>query len=107
VRRVAGLVADISAGNREQSIGLQQVNLTLSELDGATQRNAALVEESLAAVASLGEQAQRLTRSVDVFRLGDAQQDARAGVIEMEAAGAAVPRRRLAAARPVYVAGVV
>ncbi|KQV90356.1 hypothetical protein ASD15_23935 [Massilia sp. Root351] len=120
VRRVAGLVAEISAGNREQSIGLQQVNHTLSELDGATQQNAALVEQSLAALVSLGEQAQRLTRSVDVFRLRDTQQDASEGVIDMalEPAPAAAapgwpvrragaPRRPRAAAHPVYVAGVV
>ncbi|MNT84556.1 Methyl-accepting chemotaxis protein III [compost metagenome] len=94
------------------------MNVTLSELDGATQQNAALVEESLAAVVSLGEQAQRLTRSVDVFRLRDAEQDASEGVIEMEVepagAGAAPgwPVRRAGAPRrprahPVYVAGVV
>ena len=118
VRRVAGLVAEISAVNREQSTGLQQVNRTLAELDGATQLNAALVEESLAAVMSLGEQAQRLTRSVDVFRLRDQELDAGDGVIEMESApvahGGTVRRaaqgRRavaMASARPVYVAGVV
>ena len=111
VRRVAGLVAEISAGNREQSIGLQQVNHTLSSLDGATQQNAALVEESLAAVVSLGEQAQRLTRSVHVFRLHGAEPEE--GVIEMEGGPAAqerparTARRAGAAVRPVYVAGVV
>jgi methyl-accepting chemotaxis protein len=108
VRRVAGLVADISAGNREQSIGLQQVNQTLSELDGATQQNASLVEESLAAVVSLGEQAQRLTRSVDVFRLRDAEQEE--GVIEMDSSPAPArspARRAQAPVRPAYVAGGV
>jgi methyl-accepting chemotaxis protein len=108
VQRVAGLVADISSGSREQSIGLQQLNATLAELDGATQQNATLVEESLAATLSLGEQAQRLTRSVDLFRLRDAEPDE--SVIDMAvpaAAPARGPLRGGAVRRPVYVAGVV
>ncbi|MGV7206528.1 methyl-accepting chemotaxis protein [Oxalobacteraceae bacterium A2-2] len=107
VRQVAALVADISVGNREQSSGLRQVNASLAELDGNTQQNAALAEESLAATVSLSGQAQRLARSVDLFRLADpAGQD----VIEMEAVRKVRPpraARQPAPRRPAYVAGLV
>lgn len=39
----------------------------MTQLDHVTQQNAALVEESTAAAASLQEQAQRLTDKVAVF----------------------------------------
>jgi methyl-accepting chemotaxis protein len=75
VRRGAALMGDISGGTREQSLGLQLVNRTLSSMDGVTQQNATLVEESLAAIVSLQEQAQRLARSVSLFKLHGAGGD--------------------------------
>jgi methyl-accepting chemotaxis protein len=75
VRRGAALMADISGGTREQSLGLQLVNRTLAEMDGVTQQNATLVEESLAATVSLQEQAERLARSVSLFKLNEAEED--------------------------------
>jgi methyl-accepting chemotaxis protein len=41
----------------------------VSELDQMTQQNAALVEQSAAAAASLREQADRLSRSISSFAL--------------------------------------
>ncbi len=46
-----------------------QVNSAVADLDRMTQQNAALVEQSAAASESLKEQAQRLSRSLSVFRL--------------------------------------
>jgi methyl-accepting chemotaxis protein len=83
VRRGAALVGDISGSTREQSLGLQLVNHTLAEMDGVTQQNAALVEQSLAATISLREQAECLARSVSVFRLDGPDQ--RLSVIDMPA----------------------
>ena len=52
-----------------QSAGIGQVNGAVGELEGMTQHNAALVEQSTAAALSLNEQAERLTALVGRFRL--------------------------------------
>ena len=67
VRRVTDVIADITSAAREQSEGIGQVNVAVNQLDQTTQQNAALVEESSAAAASLKDQALRLTRAVSVF----------------------------------------
>jgi len=53
----------------EQSDGIGQVNVAVTQLDQMTQQNAALVEESAAAAESLKDQANRLAGVVQVFRL--------------------------------------
>ena len=60
---------EIAAASAEQSIGIEQVNQAVGQMDEVTQQNAALVEEAAAAAASLQEQAARLTRAVAVFSL--------------------------------------
>lgn len=52
-----------------QSHGIGQVNQAVNSLDQMTQQNAALVEQSAAAAASLKEQASKLTQSMAVFRI--------------------------------------
>jgi methyl-accepting chemotaxis protein len=100
VLRGATLMGDISSGTREQSLGLQLVNRTLASMDSVTQQNATLVEESLAAIVSLQEQAERLARSVSVFKLaGSARQEL--AVIEMPQ-----PQRLRSRPAPVYSTGM-
>ena len=70
VRRVTDLIGEITASSDEQRSGISQVNTAVGQLDQMTQQNAALVEESAAAAASLRDQAQRLTEVVAVFNLG-------------------------------------
>jgi methyl-accepting chemotaxis protein len=69
VQRVTATVGEISAASVEQSQGVGQVNSAVADLDRMTQQNAALVEQSAAASESLKDQAQRLARSLSVFRL--------------------------------------
>ncbi len=69
VGHVTELIGAISTAALEQSGGIGNVNQAVSELDETTQQNAALVEQSAAAAASLKEQAQRLSAAVAVFRL--------------------------------------
>jgi aerotaxis receptor len=68
VKRVSDLIAEISSATSEQSAGVLQVDRAVSELDNITQQNAALVEQSTAALASLKQQATRLVDAVGVFR---------------------------------------
>lgn len=69
VKRVQGNVAAISASSAEQSKGVAEVGEAVSQLDEATQRNAALVEESASAAAMLQLQARELVAEVEVFRV--------------------------------------
>ena len=72
VQRVSDIIAEISAAAGAQSAGIGQVNTAVSELDGMTQQNAALVEESAAAAESLRQQAAKLTEVVNRFQLAGA-----------------------------------
>ncbi|AOS81640.1 methyl-accepting chemotaxis protein [Hydrogenophaga intermedia] len=70
VQRVSDIIGEITAASGEQSEGIGQVNVAVSQLDQMTQQNAALVEQSAAAAQSLKEQADRLAQVVQVFRIG-------------------------------------
>ena len=69
VQRMTDIMAEISAASVEQSAGVAQVGSSVSQMDRATQQNAALVEESAAATESMRDQAQQLVKAVSVFRL--------------------------------------
>ncbi|MBG7620644.1 MCP four helix bundle domain-containing protein [Herbaspirillum sp. AP02] len=69
VRRVTDIVGEITAASSEQSDGIEQVNIAITQMDEVTQQNAALVEQAAAAAGSLQEQAGRLTELVSVFKL--------------------------------------
>jgi methyl-accepting chemotaxis protein len=74
IQRVTDIMGEISAANTEQSMGVAQVGEAVTLMDRATQQNAALVEESAAAAASLNTQAETLVHVVSVFKLqGDAE----------------------------------
>ncbi|MBQ0936628.1 methyl-accepting chemotaxis protein [Ideonella paludis] len=70
IRRVTDIMGEISTASAEQSAGVAQVGHSVTEMDQATQQNAALVEESAAAAESLRTQAQQLVQAVAVFKLG-------------------------------------
>ncbi len=70
VQRVSDLIGEITASATEQRDGIAQVNQAVTHLDQMTQQNAALVEESTAAAASMRDQAQRLAEVVSVFNVG-------------------------------------
>ncbi len=53
VQRVNALIGVISNATQEQSSGIGQVNVAVSQLDQMTQQNAALVEQSAGAAESL------------------------------------------------------
>ena len=69
IQRVTDIMSEISTASAEQSDGIEQVNRAISEMDGVTQQNAALVEEASAAAVSLQQQADALTTAVSVFKL--------------------------------------
>jgi methyl-accepting chemotaxis protein-1 (serine sensor receptor) len=69
IARVTGIVGEIAQASREQSDGIQQVGIAITQMDEVTQQNAALVEESAAAAASLADQARALREVMEGFRV--------------------------------------
>ena len=70
VQRVSDLIGEITASATEQRDGIAQVNQAVTHLDQMTQQNAALVEQSTAAAASMRDPAQHLAEVVSVFNVG-------------------------------------
>jgi methyl-accepting chemotaxis protein len=69
IQRVTEIVNEISLASQEQRTGVGQVGGAITQMDQATQQNAALVEQSAAAAESLRHQAQQLVDAVAVFKL--------------------------------------
>ena len=106
VRRVTTIIADIANAGDEQSLGIEQINKAVIEMDGVTQQNAALVEQAAAAAEALQQQAVNLERLVSVFRVDGAGVPARRASPAMAVAHntaltrPAKPLPRLSAATP-------
>ncbi|MCP1374758.1 methyl-accepting chemotaxis protein [Dyella lutea] len=71
VKKVSDIVSEIAAASNEQSVGIEQVNLAVTQMDEVTQQNAALVEEAASASRAMHEQAHTLQQRVAYFRLDD------------------------------------
>ncbi len=66
----------IATSSREQSVGLSEVNTAVNQMDQVTQQNAAMVEETNAAGASLAVESARLRDLIGQFQLGSRGQAA-------------------------------
>ncbi|AOF86583.1 hypothetical protein BSY239_3242 [Hydrogenophaga sp. RAC07] len=69
IRRVTSIMEEISNASAEQSAGVGQVGEAVTQMDQATQQNAALVEQMAAAATGLSTQAADLVSAVAVFKL--------------------------------------
>lgn len=69
VERVRTIISEISLASEQQSIGIDQVNASVSNMEEAMQRNAALAEKASAAAISLEDQSRRLDEAVARFQL--------------------------------------
>ncbi|MES2347735.1 MAG: methyl-accepting chemotaxis protein [Pseudomonadota bacterium] len=105
VRRVTDIMSEIANASQEQSAGIEQVNVSIIEMDSMTQQNAALVEEAAAAAQSLQDQAAELSRVVSIFKLVEGEERVTAPVYQPAATKAVVkpitaraPVKKLAAA---------
>ncbi|WP_054622671.1 methyl-accepting chemotaxis protein II [Cronobacter sakazakii] len=76
VTRVTDIMGEIASASDEQSRGIDQVALAVSEMDRVTQQNASLVQQSAAAASALEDQASRLSQAVAAFRLASARASA-------------------------------
>jgi methyl-accepting chemotaxis protein len=62
-------IHSIATSAREQSTGLQEVNIAINQMDQVTQQNAAMVEETSAATHKLTGEADSLVRLVSGFKV--------------------------------------
>ncbi|MEM5431809.1 methyl-accepting chemotaxis protein [Cupriavidus oxalaticus] len=69
VGRVTHIIGEISAASAEQTTGIEQVSLAVTQMEGVTQQNAALVEQAAAAAQSLLHQADGLVAEVGRFEV--------------------------------------
>jgi len=99
IGRVTDIMADITSASAEQSTGIEQVNEAITQMDGVTQQNAALVEEAAAAAASLQEQATTLAELVSVFNVGHGRPDAMRQAARPTVAGRSLAVHRAAPSR--------
>ena len=72
VQRVAGLMREVAAANREQFDGIEQVGRAVTHMEQAVQQNAALVEQSAAAAEHMSDQAEVLAQTVARFKISEA-----------------------------------
>ncbi|WP_062119675.1 methyl-accepting chemotaxis protein [Aureimonas sp. AU40] len=73
IQRTDELVSEISAACREQSVGLEQINLAIVQLDQVTQANAGAANEMAVTASQLSEEAGRLAERAGFFRTGPAR----------------------------------
>lgn len=71
IQQIATLGEEIATASADQSIRLQEVSSAISDQGQSAQQNAAMVEETTAAVNSLETQARDLTGLVSLFAVGD------------------------------------
>ncbi|AFG36249.1 methyl-accepting chemotaxis protein [Spirochaeta africana] len=69
IRRTAELVQEISGSSQEQSRGVNEINLSIQQLDNVVQSNAAAAEELAATSEALSQQADILEDVMSFFRL--------------------------------------
>ncbi|MFT0531945.1 methyl-accepting chemotaxis protein [Castellaniella hirudinis] len=74
INRVTDIMGEISAASREQTTGIEEINIAVTQMDDVTRQNASLVDESAAAASSLEDQATTLADLVATFNLGSTTQ---------------------------------
>ena len=68
VAQINDYIAAIATAAREQSVGLQEINTAMNQMDQFTQKNAAMVEETTAVTHRLADSATALSGLVGQFR---------------------------------------
>jgi len=69
INNIGNLIGKINAATKEQAEGIEQVNISVTEVNEVTQKNASNSEESASAAQELSSQAESLADMVDSFTL--------------------------------------
>lgn len=68
-QKMTTIVDEVNRASQEQAQGADEVNRAITQIDGVTQQNAALVEETTSTTEHLTESAETLRQSVSSFKL--------------------------------------
>ncbi len=68
VQKVADIISEIAMASKEQSQGIEQVNLAVTHMDELTQQNAALAEEASASSEATLTHAEKMSEIVAFFK---------------------------------------
>ncbi|MFL6638679.1 MAG: methyl-accepting chemotaxis protein, partial [Paraburkholderia graminis] len=96
VQQVTDIMGEIASASSEQTKGIEQVNVAVTQMDEVTQQNAALVEQATAAAQAMADQAESLRSAVSVFRVdaaGHSGQEAMRSAVARSARGATPPKK--------------
>ena len=86
VNRVTDIVSNITSAGQEQSDGIAQINLAITQMDQTTQQNVALVEQAAAAAQSLKDQTGQLLQVIAVFKVNNDHHDSHGSSVRLASA---------------------
>jgi len=70
VKKVSDIIAEIAAASAEQSSGISQVNMAISQMDEMTQQNSTLVQKAALSSETMSEQVGLLKEQIKFFNVG-------------------------------------
>ncbi|QKI89349.1 methyl-accepting chemotaxis protein [Thiomicrorhabdus xiamenensis] len=73
--QVQSIISEVERASKDQSVGVEEVNKSITHIDSVTQQNAALVEETTASTEGLKESADTMQSIIKAFKL-------KSGVVE-------------------------
>ena len=76
VSQVSHLMSEIASANQEQSLGIEQVNAAINQMDEMTQKNTNLVQDTTKASGELFNQANKMNSLMNFFTQSEDQQEA-------------------------------
>jgi methyl-accepting chemotaxis protein len=89
VEQVGDIVAQIASASAEQTAGIDQVNLAVTQMDDITQQNAALAEQAASGSSSMSQQSVRMSQLLGFFKV-----DSKAPVKRQPPKAAAIAPKR-------------
>lgn len=69
VNEIASMTSQIATSAEEQSIGLSEINIGVNQLDQVTQKNAAMVQDSISRGDALASETEKLDALIKQFRI--------------------------------------
>jgi methyl-accepting chemotaxis protein len=98
VKRVTDIVSEIAAASKEQSVGVEEINVAVGKMDEMTQQNSALVEQNAAACRMLQQQAENMQQRMSIFEIEGLPEGLAASVTPIRAKPEVEARRPVAPA---------
>lgn len=75
IKKTADLVVEINSASQEQSSGIEQITIAMTQLENVTQSNASLSEELAATAEEMNAQAENLNEIVGFFKIDENYSD--------------------------------